>query len=130
MSGINISIIQKTDSVPDSPNEIVRPEITGAIAVNNKTSDANGLVSAELAVEASPTVEKDQEVRLFLNEIADTNPASYTFSAQDRTEDTTSLTISVKKVKSGDYLARIVVDGIQSLLSMTDGKYSDPKVII
>lgn len=112
----------------------LRPKIIGAITVSGKKSSNNGLVAAQLAVTISPTVGKDQEVNLFLNELpqklSSTNPISYVFSAPQRAADTDKIRFSVDRVKSGNYLARIEVDGAQTLLSMTDGKYSDPKVRI
>lgn len=108
---------------------VLQPTITAAVSN-----------TADIEVNFSSVVGKTQNVVLLLNEF---NPAperrarSYSFKVPPRTEDASSITVSINDVGSGDYLVRVQVDGAESPLEMdneqsspTFNQYVSPKVTI
>lgn len=91
----------------------------------------------ELIISVSPTVGKMQRVALLLNELSIENPAQYNFKASNRPLDTNIITIHLTDVKPAEYLVRIQVDGIESLLTVdtnaqspTFEQYIGPNIVI
>jgi len=123
----------RAGSVSNKIKVKLRPTINGDIQVKNVAKvNNNGTLSADLQVTVSPKISKDQEVRLFLNEIAEDQPESYTFTRSSEKEDTNTAKFKVNNVKPGEYLVRVMVDKAESVLIASDntGVYSAPKVII
>lgn len=115
---------------------ILRPTIR-SVRVSNIQVIRNNIRSGDVTIEFDLTISPSQIVVLILNEWTDENPANYMFKASSREEDVVELTISVERVKAGDYLVRTHVDGAESLLnhdtdsnSPTFNWYISPKITI
>ncbi len=120
---------------------VLRPRIE-TISVTNVQGSGNNLRSANVDVAVKPAVGLTQRVVLLLNELIPhptsppETPRSYSFHAPPMalssppgpTED---ITIPIKGVQAGTYLARVQVDGAESPLG-TDagGRYDSPQVLI
>jgi hypothetical protein len=78
----------------------------------------------------APVVGKAQRVELLLNAVGAQGPA-FRFPAPARTADSDTITFDVPGVTAGTYLARVRVDGAESVLE-TDpgGAYVRPKVVV
>jgi len=85
-------------------------------------------------IKVDPEVGKDQRVVVFLNEINRPDdkkpPACYTFVLPSRTADSREISIPLTGLKAGDYLVRIQVDGAQSTLTVENGSFTGPKMVI
>lgn len=97
----------------------------------------DGLYSACLQALVDFTVGAKQQVTLVLNERSQHNPEAYIFAVNSRSDDTSELVFSIRDVKKGEYLARIQIDGAESLLevdtdpeSQTFEQYVRPVIII
>ncbi len=106
----------------------LRGKILGNIGVSGSSTNGQGLISAILSVKLKPTVSKDQQVSLFLNELDSLQPASHHFKAPERIQDVDEIEFPVNHVRPGNYLVRVQIDGADTLLSMTEGQYRNPSV--
>lgn len=114
---------------------VLRPGIS-SLRVSNVQIWSDGTRSADVTVEFNLIVGQRQLVVLILNEWSVNNSAAYMFKASAR-EEVTELTIPVDKVKAGEYLVRVQVDGAESLLSYdTDPNsptfkwYTNPRITL
>jgi hypothetical protein len=113
---------------------VLRPTI--AVAVRNVTGAGNAPRAADVDVTFSPEVGRSQRVVLLLNEIhppAGRAPQAYSFAAPARhapadPEQAAVITIPVSGMAAGTYLVRVQVDGAESPLTMTGGRYAEPAV--
>ncbi|HAA30307.1 MAG TPA: DUF4255 domain-containing protein [Cyanobacteria bacterium UBA8553] len=115
---------------------VLRPTIS-SISVSNVQDDRNDTRSANVTVEFNLTVNPGQIVVLILNEWSVDSPFTCMFKASARQEEVMELTIPVDKVKAGEYLVRVQVDGAESLLntdtdpdSPTFNWYISPRITI
>lgn len=123
---------------------VLSPMITGATAPS-LTNDGHDNMSGNVILVLDPDVGKKQRIVMMLNELdppSDRLPRAYIFEALSRDEPgnpeiTDTISIPVTKVRKGDYLVRVQVDGAESELKRdTDGlsptynKYIDPEVEI
>ncbi len=115
---------------------VLRPTITG-VRVSNVEVRGDGTCSADVTVEFDVTLNPGQLVVLILNEWSIDNPVASMFKASPREEEAVELTIPVEKVKPGEYLVRVQVDGAESLLnsdtepdSPTFNWYVSPRITI
>ncbi len=95
---------------------VLRPTIS-SISVSNVQAGGNDTRSADVTVEFNLTVNPGQLVVLILNEWSVESPVACMFKASVRQEEVNELTIPVDKVKAGEYLVRVQVDGAESLLN-------------
>jgi hypothetical protein len=116
---------------------VLHPTISPEAIASDIRENSDGSRSAEIRVEVNLTVGMKQRVVLALNEIGSQNPVSYLFDAAKRQSDTNVITIPVERIKSGEYLLRLMVDGAESQLNIdtredspTFNSYISPKVII
>ena len=101
------------------------------VEVEELEDSENGFYSALVRVRVDLVVGIGQKVLLFLNERSIFSPAAYIFSANSRTQDTNYLVFTVRDVKRGEYLARVQIDGAESLLNVGENqKYVSPAVVI
>ncbi|MEO1761988.1 MAG: Pvc16 family protein [Cyanobacteria bacterium J06629_18] len=125
---------------PSEPTRIVSsntvpfvlcPKVEKVVEVEKIEDSENGFYSALVKVRVDLVVGKGQKVLLFLNERSIFSPAAYIFSANSRSQDTNYLVFTVRDVKRGKYLARVQIDGAESLLSVGENQeYDSPAVII
>ena len=108
----------------------IRPGIIGEIMLSNTRVDKVEGISGTAVVQLSCVMGKKQAANLLLNEVSSKNGASYMFKASERSVDADIISFPVTNVKNGNYLARVEVDGAESLLSMAGGIYSDPSIVI
>ncbi len=95
---------------------VLRPTIVSLTARDLAEGERDGLngwvdLVADIAIGAG------QAVALVLNERAVSEPATYQFAAGKRETDSETVAIAIREVKPGQYLARLLVDGAESLLN-------------
>jgi hypothetical protein len=98
---------------------VLRPRLL-SISLSSENQDEDELRSGELELQTNLTMGMTQRVVMVLNEWGIENPASYLFDAQKRNQDSTTITIPFQKVKPGDYLVRLMVDGAETQLHIDD----------
>lgn len=123
---------------------VLCPKITGVTAPS-LTNDGLDNLSGDVVLVLDPEVGKRQRIVMMLNELdppSDRLPRAYIFEAPSRDEaenpeSADTISIPVTKVKKGNYLVRVQVDGAESELkrdtddlSPTYNKYFDPGVEI
>jgi hypothetical protein len=91
----------------------------------------------ELTLVVRPRIGKNQRVILLLNQIATANPADYSIKMPPCQENAERITVQLSNIKAGEYLARIQVDGVESLLTVDSNResptfeqYIAPKIVI
>ncbi|WP_218079580.1 DUF4255 domain-containing protein [Anthocerotibacter panamensis] len=94
---------------------ILRPTIIRT-AVDRIEGTGNEPDTIEVTLQVNPMVGRTQRLALVLNERSTEDPAAYTFMAPPRAEDSATVSFRVPGVKRGLYLARVQVDGAESLL--------------
>jgi hypothetical protein len=114
---------------------ILRPRVLD-VQVADLDMDEN-LRSGVLCLQLNVTLGASQRVTAVMNEWNVESPASYVFDASKRTRDGTSVQVAFTRVKPGNYLVRLMVDGAESQLqvdsdvdSPTYDWYIGPKVAI
>lgn len=115
---------------------VLRPTIT-SVSLSDVQESGSDPISANMAVQVSPTVGSEQRVVLLLNEQSNDSPEAYTFLSPSRDADSDSVTIAVSGVKAAPYLVRLQVDGAESVLerdtdsnSPTFNQYTAPTIRI
>jgi hypothetical protein len=115
---------------------VLRPTVM-EVSVSNVEEFTSNQYSANVVVRVDVTIGSTQRVVLFLNQISFAQPDAYIFEAKFREHDTDSITIPIRRVKTGEYLVRVQVDGAESLLrvdtdsnSPTFEQYIGPKIAI
>jgi hypothetical protein len=110
---------------------VLRPTIVLPLKIDNVKKDAKNLYSADITVKARPLIGKTQRVALLLNEISPNEPKAYTFTSASRSADSDSVMIPISGVKAADYLVRIQVDGVESVLDLDPASVTfGPKMTI
>ena len=88
---------------------------------SNVQVDANGNYSADIQLQVSPQIDTRQRVTLLLNELPGTsNPSAYAFVAGAHPTVTDTITISISGVKASTYVARVQIDGSESLIDASN----------
>ncbi|OLP16639.1 hypothetical protein BST81_19570 [Leptolyngbya sp. 'hensonii'] len=115
---------------------VLRPTITEVTATDSRR-DGPGTYAALVTITFNLPIRADQIVVLVLNEWSTDNPSASLFKATRRNADGLTVTIPVDRLKAGDYLVRVQVDGAESLLdydtnpgSPTFNRYISPRVVI
>jgi hypothetical protein len=103
---------------------ILRPTVelvSVSLADSDDDDDCTGEVTAQLNLPIGP----QQRIVMFLNELSVETPMSYVFDkGVADLGDGNQVTIPFKKIKPGDYLVRIQVDGAESQLVVDDAPSS------
>jgi hypothetical protein len=114
----------------------LRPIIT-ELQVEQVRGEGNELRDALLSVTLNPAVGRTQRIVLLLNEITQSVPMAYSFTANLRETDGAVINVPLQSVRAGTYLVRIQVDGAESLLevdadpeSPTRDQYVRPRVVL
>jgi Pvc16 N-terminal domain len=120
---------------------VVRPAATFARAITSTvTVDGEDVHGGTITATVDPAVLRRQRVVVLLNErgAPATRPArSFAFPAPDgnglpaTTPSTTTVTVEFAGVPSGTYVARVSVDGVDSVLAVgADGRFEQPQVVL
>lgn len=121
---------------------VLRPVLTAVSRANSATRTLDGIPYADgiIAVTVSRAIGRDQRVELLLNERGAPSPRpprGYVIAAPaanglaDGTDEAVQIAIPYRAVARGSYLARIRVDGAESLLGVDgSGVYATPAVTI
>jgi hypothetical protein len=135
------------------PFQVVHPTLMGTPPVEHSGVESNVAAlllrptialspptGTTVKVDFTPKVGRKQRVRLLLNELnppADRPARAYTVEAPkdngvvDPAVDTGSITFSCEDIDKGSYLARVQVDGAESLLDVdSNGVFVDPQVTV
>jgi hypothetical protein len=118
---------------------VVRPAATFArVITDTVTVDGEDFHDGTITATVDPPVLRPQRVAVLLNErdAPATRPArGYAFAAPDgnglppETASTTAVTVAFARVASGTYVARVSVDGVDSVLAVgADGRFEQPQV--
>lgn len=115
---------------------VLRPTVVKA-TVSNLRGREEPTRSAQIKVRVNLTVGKKQRVVLILNEKSIENPNAYLFDAPARRTDQNLITIPIERIKAGEYLVRLQIDGAESLLTVdTDPNsktfqwYKEPRILV
>ncbi|MEL6248661.1 MAG: DUF4255 domain-containing protein, partial [Cyanobacteria bacterium J06627_15] len=115
---------------------VLRPTVTLVRVLESEGIDDDPR-TGRLQISTDLTVYPQQRVVVALNEWSTQTPVSYLFEASPRTSAAASLEIPFDRVKPGDYLIRLQVDGADSLLgvdtdpnSETYNWFNGPRVVI
>ena len=125
---------------------VLRPRIETSSLANLQGTGTNPR-SADVTLKLSPAVGDEQRVILLLNEVAPSSPPasevkgeSYSFIAPSRIVSSPpfgppgssqAITIPIKGVKAAKYLARVQVDGAESVLGTNAiGQFNSPTITI
>lgn len=86
--------------------------------------------SADVRVDLRPVIGRRQRVTLLLNQLTPGDAHAYTFTAEPRPADGTTITVRAVDVIPGNYLLRVEVDGVASRLDFDPlaGAYAGPTV--
>lgn len=116
---------------------ILTPAIREIQLLNIQTGRDENLRDAELRIVASPVIGKRQKVNVILNEISLENPREYNLKVTPPPLDTDIISLYLNDLKPGEYLVRLQVDGVDSLLdidndsqSPTFEQYIRPKIVL
>ncbi len=99
---------------------LLRPAISGQ-STSGLSVDGDDLVTATLTLTLSPDVEAGQAVSLLLTGTGSTDGESYVIPSDPVTTASSTVGFSITNVLRGEYLMRVEVDGVQSLLSQDGG---------
>lgn len=103
---------------------LLRPTIT-EITVSNLQGRGNDLRSADITVQVNFTIDKAQPVTLILTELSLTQFTGYSYEqTKNRRHNSHTLTFAVNDCAPGTYLARLVIDGAESLLTVDTDPHS------
>jgi len=115
---------------------VLRPRLL-TVELTHLAGDDDDLRSGQLQLRTNVVIGAKQRVVAVLNEWGIDRPVSYLFDASPRNEDSSSVTIPLQAIKSGEYLVRLMVDGAESQLQIDDNPdsptyewYAGPKVIV
>jgi hypothetical protein len=103
---------------------VLRPTITNisAAAAPNPPGGAN------VTVTVSPNIGVGQRAILVLNNLAAAPPVAFTSPPTKSTADSNQVTINIAGVPAGQYLARVQIDGAESLLTAAGNQFTGPMV--
>lgn len=113
---------------------VLRPRL---LSINQLAIDweDDDLRSGQLQLQTNLTIGAKQRVVMVMNEWGTDQPVSYLFDAVYRDEDSSTVIVPFQKVKAGEYLVRIMVDGAESQLQIDNNSdsptyewYIGPKV--
>ena len=108
---------------------VLCPTIVGELQVDGIQRDGEQILVASVTVRTDLTIGVGQRVFLMLNQRTIEDPASYIFAARP-TNDSESISFIIRDIKPGEYLARLQVDGAESLLEFDGTQYIRPTVVI
>jgi hypothetical protein len=114
---------------------VIFPRITDLELVSCEEIEDN-LYLAQVRLLVNPFVGSDQLVYLILNELSADKTGGYVFKVPFRDSATNNLTVPITNVKSGEYLVRIQVNNVDSLLGidtetdLVDLPYNSPTIFI
>jgi hypothetical protein len=103
---------------------VLRPHLLSLGLLSLEGEEDDGL-SGQLQVQTNLTIGAKQRVIAVLNEWGTSEPSSYLFDATVRQQDDTTIAIPFQKLKPGEYLVRLMVDGAESQLQVDDNPNSD-----
>jgi hypothetical protein len=97
---------------------VLQPQMLLPIVKTTLPDPQGGPPLPALKLTADVTIEKNQRVRLLLNSVTAVSPNAYSFSAPLRSADSTSITIAIPGVNTGQYFVRLQIDGAESPLDL------------
>jgi hypothetical protein len=116
---------------------VLRPRIRRAGDDPDAAADALAFTAAgggdppRIAATLEPVVGKTQHAELLLNPAGDPSLPSYRFPAPARGQDGDTVSFDVPGIEPGTYLARVRIDGAESVLEAGGGgELVRPKVVV
>ena len=103
---------------------VLRPTVSAisAAAAPNPPGGTNVIVTL------APNIGVGQRAVLVLNNVAATPPTAYMSAPTVATADSNQVTINIAGVPAGQYLARVQIDGAESLLTAAGNQFTGPMV--
>jgi hypothetical protein len=90
-----------------------------------------------VTVTVTPQIGQAQRVVLLLNRLDPGDPRAYRFLGPERNADASQITVPIQNVQAGNYVARVQIDGAESLLTVDDDptsptyrQFTGPLVVI
>ncbi len=96
---------------------VLHPTITIQSAVLDANSTPANKIT-DVTVNLVPNIGVGQRAVLVLNNVTATPPTAFTSSAVVSSADSNQITISINNVPAGNYLARVQIDGAESMLTV------------
>jgi hypothetical protein len=108
---------------------VLRPALTNSSAVLDAGSSPQTKIT-DVTLTVVPNVGVGQRVVLVLNDVTKSPPTSYASSSTVATVDSNQITVQMENIPTGNYLARVQIDGAESLLSVDPNtqKFTGPMV--
>jgi hypothetical protein len=106
---------------------VLRPQITGSSAVPDPSSTSAAKIT-DVKLNLVPNIGIGQRAVLILNNPSASPATAYTSSATVSPAESSQIAIKIRDVPTGTYLARIQIDGAESLLSVTNNQFTGPTV--
>lgn len=144
--------VPEIDPAPAGSTESITSELSNAVvapisvgfvaapftvtATNSVVTDQGTFVDVELEVAVDGPVGVDQQTSVLLNELdpPPDRPAHAVVGDAARPDgpatQTETLNFVLRAVPAASYLLRIQVDGVASELTMADGRYSEPQIVV
>ena len=88
------------------------------IAVEEVRSMGEGLYAVRVSIAAQPTMGKNQRINLLLNSTTGEREREYVFKISPLEADSHSIITEISPLAPGEYLTRLQVDGVESLLTV------------
>ncbi len=107
---------------------VLRPTITGSSAVIDPHPPPSTKVT-DVTLKLIPNIGVGQRAVLLLNDLSVSPPTAYTSPSTLSAADANQVTIKINNVPTGSYLARVQIDGAESLLTVGAGnQFTGPLV--
>jgi hypothetical protein len=103
---------------------VLRPTLTGATAVIASNPPKVTNVTLNLA----PNIGQGQRAILILSDLSVAPATAYTSTQAVSQADSSQVTVTMNNVPAGNYLARVQIDGAESLLTYVGNNFTGPMV--
>jgi len=106
---------------------VLHPTITGSNALIDPSPPPSTKVT-DVTVNLAPNIGKGQRAILILNDNSASPPSAFTSLPTISTADANQVVIKINNVPAGNYLARVQIDGAESLLTVVSNLFTGPMV--
>lgn len=103
---------------------VLRPTLAGATAV----IASNPPKVTDVTLNLVPNIGQGQRAVLILSDLSATPATAYTSTQTVSQTDSSQVTVTMNNVPAGNYLARVQVDGAESLLTYAGNNFTGPMV--
>ncbi|MGD1702742.1 DUF4255 domain-containing protein [Dapis sp. BLCC M229] len=137
VQGLQIVHLKSIDSTSEPQRVIESNALPFILCPEIKIGDLEDLenlgddfYSGKLTIYVDLIVEPTQRLFLLLNSLSSENLESLILPGKKRRQASHSIQFSLPKIKNGDYLVRVQIDGAESFLTVENNRYSGPLIHI